>query len=68
VKPGAATVEANAHLVTGGEFEDIRGRIVSKYGVMTKFTRLLGTLAGVLRGKRTPYGDHDLVITPTSAA
>ena len=68
VKPGAAVVDATARVVTGSELEDIRTRIVAKYGLMTKFTKLLGTIAGVLRGKRIPYGDRGVVITPASAA
>jgi PPOX class probable F420-dependent enzyme len=68
VKQGAATVEATARVVTGSELEDIRTRIVAKYGLMTKFTKLLGTIAGVLRGKRIPYGDRGVVITLPSAA
>jgi PPOX class probable F420-dependent enzyme len=68
VKADAAPVEATARLVTGSEFEDICRRIVSKYGVMTKFTKLLGTIAGVLRGKRIPYGDRGVVITPAPTA
>ena len=68
VKPDAAVVEATAHLVTGSEFEEIRQRIVAKYGVITKITKLLGTVVGVLRGKRIPYGDRGVVITPTPAA
>ena len=63
VKAGAVTVEATARVVTGSELEDIRRRIVSKYGLMTKFTKLLGTIAGILRGKRIPYGDRGVVIT-----
>ena len=65
VKPGTDVVDATARLVTGGELEQIRERIVAKYGVMTKFTKLLGTLFGVLRGKRIPYGDRGVVITPS---
>jgi hypothetical protein len=68
VKAGAEVVDAQARLVTGSEFEEIRTRIVAKYGVMTKFTKLLGTLVGVMRGKRIPYGDRGVVITPTAAA
>jgi len=68
VRAGAAVVDATARLVTGGELEEIRERIVSKYGVMTKFTKLLGTVIGALRGKRIPYGDRGVVITPTSSA
>jgi PPOX class probable F420-dependent enzyme len=68
VKAGAATVEATARVVTGAELEEIRKRIVSKYGLMTKFTKLLATVAGTLRGKRIPYGDRGVVVTPTPAA
>jgi PPOX class probable F420-dependent enzyme len=65
VKDGGV-VDATARLVNGSELEEIRQRVIAKYGVMTKFTKLLGTLAGVLRGKRIPYGDRGVVITPAS--
>jgi PPOX class probable F420-dependent enzyme len=68
VRAGAATVDATARVVTGSELEEIRRRIVSKYGLMTKFTKLLATIAGTLRGKRIPYGDRGVVITHASAA
>jgi uncharacterized protein len=68
VRPGAAAVDATARLVSGDELEEIRGRIVSKYGVMTKFTKLLATIVGALRGKRIPYGDRGVVVTLTSPA
>jgi hypothetical protein len=68
VKGGAQVVDATARLVTGAELAEIRKRIISKYGVMTKFTKFLGTAAGVLRGKRIPYGDRGVVITLTSTA
>ena len=68
VKAGAATLDATARLVSGAELEEIRKRIISKYGVMTKFTKLLATLVGTLRGKRIPYGDRGVVLTPTPAA
>ena len=65
VRANAGVVAATARLVTGSELEEIRKRVVAKYGVMTKFTKLLGTLIGMLRGKRIPYGDRGVVITPT---
>jgi PPOX class probable F420-dependent enzyme len=65
VKQGAATTDATARVVTGGEFEAIRERVIAKYGFMTKFTKALGTLGGILKGKRIPYGDVGVVITPT---
>jgi uncharacterized protein len=66
VRPGAEVVDATARLVTGDELHEIRTRIISKYGVMTKFTKFLATAAGVLRGKRIPYGDRGVVITLAS--
>ncbi len=37
--------------------------VVSKYGFMTKVTKLLGTLGGIAKGKRIPYGDRGVVVT-----
>jgi PPOX class probable F420-dependent enzyme len=68
VKAGATVTDATAHLVTGSDFEAIRERVVAKYGAMTKVTKLLGTIAGLVRRKRIPYGDRGVVITPTPAA
>jgi PPOX class probable F420-dependent enzyme len=68
VKAGAVAVDATARLVTGDELAEIRSRIVSKYGVMTKFTKLLATIVGTLRGKRIPYGDRGVVVTLSSPA
>jgi PPOX class probable F420-dependent enzyme len=62
VKPGTDILDANAHLVTGSELEAIRQRVVAKYGIATKFTKLIGTLIGIARGKRIPYGDRGVVI------
>lgn len=68
VRAGAEAVDATARLVTGAELEEIRKQIIAKYGLMTKFTKFLATAAGVLRGKRIPYGDRGVVITPTPTA
>jgi hypothetical protein len=65
VKEGTAVADATARLVTGSELEAIRERIVAKYGFMTKITKALGTLGGIVRGKRIPYGDRGVVVTPT---
>lgn len=65
-KPGSAASDATARIVTGSEYEAIRERVVSKYGFQTKITKLLGTIAGIARGKRIPYGDIGVVITPSS--
>jgi PPOX class probable F420-dependent enzyme len=67
-KPGTPVTEATARVVSGPELEEIRTRVVAKYGAMTKVTKLIGTVAGILRGKRIPYGDRGVVITPAPSA
>jgi uncharacterized protein len=66
VKQGSAPTEATARVVTGSEFEAIHERVIAKYGFMTKITKALGTIAGIVRGKRIPYGDIGVVLTPAS--
>ena len=68
VKQGSTVVEASARLVEGPELETIRQRVVAKYGFATKITKTLGTLFGVLRGKRIPYGDRGVIVTPSTSA
>ena len=63
---GSSPVEATAVLVTGSELDVIRQKIVAKYGFMTKVTKLLNTVGGMLKRKRIPYGDRGVVITPTA--
>lgn len=66
VKGATSHSEATARLVTGAEFDAIHEKVVAKYGFQTKFTKLLGNLAGTLKGKRIPYGDRGVVITLSS--
>ena len=63
-KPGTHPVEATARIVAGPDFDAIRQKVVAKYGVMTKFTKLLGTVGGIVKRKRIPYGDRGVIITP----
>ena len=67
LRAGTTTSEATANVVTGSDFDAIRQRVVAKYGVQTKITKLIGTLAGILRGKRIPYGDIGVIVTPATA-
>ncbi len=67
VRDGTAPVDATARVVTGSEYDTIRERVKAKYGVMTKFTKALGTIGGVVRGKRIPYGDRGVIITPQAS-
>lgn len=64
-KPRAGTqpVETTARIVSGAELDVIRQKIVAKYGFMTKLTKLLGTIGGIIKRKRIPYGDRGVVIT-----
>lgn len=68
VTDGTVAIDATARLVTGSELDAIRERVVAKYGFMTKITKALGTMAGIARRKRIPYGDRGVVVTPTAAA
>ena len=63
VKPGSQQTDGTATLVTGAELETIRSAVVAKYGFMTKVTKLLGQLGGIVKRKRIPYGDRGVVIT-----
>jgi PPOX class probable F420-dependent enzyme len=64
VKGDTTATEASAELVVDGpQLEAIRKAIVAKYGFQTKVTKLLGTIGGIVKGKRIPYGDRGVVIT-----
>lgn len=63
VKPGTTAAEATARVVSGDELELVRQRIIAKYGVMTKFTKVLAQLGGLLKGKPFPYGDRGVIVT-----
>lgn len=36
----------------------------AKYGMLTKITKALGTLGGIIKRKRIPYGDRAVIVTP----
>jgi hypothetical protein len=65
-KQGASPQAATARVVEGAEYEQIHAKVVAKYGLMTKFTKFLGTLGGILKGKRRPYGDRAVVVALSS--
>lgn len=62
VKADTNPIEGTARLVSGGELDAIRERVIAKYGFQTKLTKALGAIGGTLRGKRIPYGDRGVVI------
>jgi PPOX class probable F420-dependent enzyme len=63
VKQGSEPIAATAELVTGDQLADITTKIRAKYGLFTKVTKLLGTIGGIIKRNRIPYGDRGVVIT-----
>jgi PPOX class probable F420-dependent enzyme len=63
VKAGTTPIEATAELVTGPQLEGIRTKIVAKYGFMTKVTKVLAKIGGIVKRKQIPYGDRGVLIT-----
>ena len=63
VRDGSEPVDATARLVDGDELETIRAQVIAKYGFMTKLTKVLGTVGGIVKRNRIPYGDRGVVIT-----
>lgn len=68
VKDGSPPSEATARMVTGPEFATISEKVVAKYGFLTKLTRTLGSIGGMVKRKRIPYGDVGVVVTLTPPA
>jgi hypothetical protein len=54
-------------VVTGPEFAPISEKVVAKYGFLTKLTRTLGTIGGIVKRNRIPYGDVGVVVTPAAS-
>jgi uncharacterized protein len=61
-RAGTEPVEATASLVSGDEMSEIRRKITEKYGFMTKVTKLLGTIGGIVKRNRIPYGDRGVIV------
>ncbi len=70
VTPGSQPIEADAVLVQAGDpaYDEIVAGIKAKYGPMTKVTKVLGQIGGIVKRNPIPYGDRGVVITvPTGA-
>ncbi len=65
VKPDTSPLDGAAVVVVGSERDVIYDKIVAKYGFMTKVTRVLATVGGVIKRKKQPYADCAVVITIT---
>lgn len=66
VKDGSQPTDASAVLVEGAELAEIRRKVQDKYGFMTKVTKFLGKIGGLIKRKPIPYGDRGVVITPNA--
>jgi PPOX class probable F420-dependent enzyme len=67
-KAGTTPATATAELVTGTALEDIRAKIVAKYGVLTKITRWLNSFGNLVRRRDLAYGDRGVIVTPDASA
>jgi hypothetical protein len=63
-KAGTTEVDGTASVVTGPEYESISAKVKAKYGFMTSVTKVLGAVGGLVKGKKVPYGDCGVIITP----
>ena len=68
VVEGTTPTEGTARLVDGPEYEDIRRRVVAKYGFMTKVTKLLWIVSNLFKPGKHPYGDRGVIVTPGGTA
>jgi len=64
-KPDTSPIEGTAVVVTGSERDAIYDKVVAKYGFMTKLTRMLAKVGGVVKRKQRPYADRGVVVTIT---
>ena len=62
-KPGTSPLKGTAVVVTGPERDAIYGKVVAKYGFMTKVTRFLAKVGGFVKRKDQPYADRGVVVT-----
>ena len=64
VADGTSPTDATARVVSGEEMAEIRRKIEAKYGFMTKITKVLGKIGGLIKRNPIPYGDRGVIITP----
>lgn len=64
-KPDSSPLEGTAVVVAGPERDAIYDKVVAKYGLMTKVTRLLAKVGGFVKRKEQPYADCGVVVTIT---
>ncbi len=62
-KPGTSPSKGTAVVVTGPDRDAIYDKVVAKYGFMTKLTRFLAKVGGLVKRKSQPYADRGVVVT-----
>jgi PPOX class probable F420-dependent enzyme len=63
VKAGTTPVEGTAVVVEGPQRDIVYDKVVAKYGFMTKVTRFLAKIGGIVKRKKQPYADRAVVVT-----
>ena len=66
VTDGTEPTDATARLVSGADMAEIERKVRDKYGFMTKLTKVLNTIGGLVKRNRIPYADRGVVVTPTA--
>lgn len=66
VSDGSSPTEATARLVQGDDMAEIRRKVTEKYGFVTKITKVLGKIGGLIKRNPIPYGDRGVIITPNN--
>lgn len=62
-KDGSEPIEATAEVVTGERLDEVAEAVRAKYGFMTKLTKVFGTIGGIVKRNRIPYGDVAVIVT-----
>ena len=63
VTDGPSPIEATARVVSGDDMAEIRTKVNAKYGIMTKLSKVLGKIGGLVKRNPIPYGDRGVIIT-----
>ena len=67
-KPGTSPLNGTAIVVIGPERDAIYDKVVAKYGFMTKVTRFLAKVGGLVKRSSQPYADRGVVVTLSESA
>ena len=69
VRSGTSPTDATAALVSGAALEEIRPKVIDKYGgLQVNLSKIGNTIGGALKRRKIPYGDCGVVITTGAPA